>query len=154
MEPPHHAPHGASNIATLLGVRPRELCDWFWVAYVDAYDWVVEPNVLAMGTYGVGPLMTTKPYVSGAAYIHKMSDHCESCAFDPKKSCPITRLYWAFLARHEARFARNPRTAAPVASLRRRSASDREEDERVLGVVRDILRARGVITPELVRRPG
>jgi hypothetical protein len=47
-------------------VAPRQLTDWFWVAYIDAYDWVVEPNVLAMGTYGVGDLMTTKPYICGA----------------------------------------------------------------------------------------
>lgn len=65
-----------SNLATLLGVSPRELTDWFWVAYADAYDWVVEPNVLAMGTYAAGEVMTTKPYVSGSAYIDRMSDHC------------------------------------------------------------------------------
>ena len=136
-----------SNLATLLGVRPRELCDWFWVAYIDAYDWVVEPNVLAMGTYGVGSVMTTKPYVSGAAYINKMSDHCSSCAFDPKKNCPITRMYWAFLGRHEDRFAQNPRTAGPVASLRRRAPGDRKEDERVLSLVRRILGNGGVLSP-------
>ena len=39
-----------SNLASLLDLSPRELTDWFWIAYVDAYDWVVEPNVLAMGT--------------------------------------------------------------------------------------------------------
>ncbi len=37
-----------SNLATLCGFSPRELTDWFWFAYVDAYDWVVEPNVLGM----------------------------------------------------------------------------------------------------------
>ena len=46
------------NLATLLGVEPQQLSQWFWVAYVDAYDWVVEPNVLAMASYGVGELMT------------------------------------------------------------------------------------------------
>jgi deoxyribodipyrimidine photolyase-related protein len=35
------------NLATLLDVSPRALTDWFWFAYADAYDWVVEPNVLA-----------------------------------------------------------------------------------------------------------
>ena len=50
----------------LLDVSPRELTDWFWVAYVDAYDWVVEPNVHAMGTFGVGDRVTTKPYVAGS----------------------------------------------------------------------------------------
>ena len=29
---------------------------------------------IGMGTFGVGDLMVTKPYVSGAAYILKMSD--------------------------------------------------------------------------------
>ena len=38
-----------SNLGALLDVRPREIADWFWVAYTDAYDWVVEPNVIAMG---------------------------------------------------------------------------------------------------------
>ena len=93
------------NIATLLGVRPRELTDWFWAAYVDAYDWVVEPNVIGMGTYGVGDLLTTKPYVSGAAYIDRMSDYCKGCAFHPKKNCPVTSMYWNFLDRNGAALA-------------------------------------------------
>ena len=97
-----------SNLATLLGYSPRQLTDWFWVAYIDAYDWVVEPNVLAMGTYGAGDLMTTKPYVSGAAYIDRMSDYCKGCQFNPKKNCPITPLYWAFLERHRELLERIP----------------------------------------------
>lgn len=117
-----------SNLATLLDLSPRELTDWFWVAYVDAFDWVVEPNVLAMGTYATGPLMTTKPYVSGAAYIARMSDYCRGCRFDPATSCPITRLYWAFLARHEAPLVGNPRMAMPMRSLAKRPAAARRED--------------------------
>ena len=81
------------NLATLLGVSPRELTDWFWVAYTDAYDWVVEPNVLAMATYGTGELMTTKPYVAGSAYIHRMSDYCRQCRFDPATDCPVLRRF-------------------------------------------------------------
>ena len=77
-----------SNLAILLDVDPRELSDWFWVAYVDAYDWVVEPNVLGMGTFGAGDVMTTKPYVSGAAYIDRMSDYCAGCAVRPGEDLP------------------------------------------------------------------
>jgi len=119
-----------SNIATLLDVSPRELTDWFWVAYTDAYDWVVEPNVLGMGTFSVGALMTTKPYVSGAAYLDRMSDYCGTCAFDPKTTCPWTPLYWAFLARHAERLADLPRMRLPLASMARRSAPRRETDRR------------------------
>jgi deoxyribodipyrimidine photolyase-related protein len=120
-----------SNLATLLDVSPGQLSDWFHAAYTDSWDWVVEPNVLAMGTYATGPLMTTKPYVSGAAYINRMSDYCRDCAFDPKKNCPVTRLYWAFLDRNEPRLANNPRLAMPYRSLQRRSDAKREEDRRV-----------------------
>jgi deoxyribodipyrimidine photolyase-related protein len=112
-----------SNLATLCGFSPRELTDWFWFAYVDAYDWVVEPNVLGMATYADGGLTATKPYVSGAAYINRMSNYCGHCAYDPKRSvgegsCPFTALYWTFLERNEARLKGNFRLQMPYQSLR------------------------------------
>ncbi len=136
-----------SNIAQLLDVSPRELTDWFWVAYVDAYDWVVEPNVLAMSTYGVGDLATTKPYISGAGYIHRMSDYCGACAFDPKKTCPLTRMYWAYLARHADKLAKNPRIGQPVRALAKRSAADRELDAQTFTRVCELLAERRPVRP-------
>ncbi|MBL8951088.1 MAG: cryptochrome/photolyase family protein, partial [Myxococcaceae bacterium] len=136
-----------SNVATLLGASPRELTDWFWVAYADAYDWVVEPNVLAMGTFAVGDVMTTKPYISGAAYIDKMSDFCGRCAFDPKKNCPVTRLYWAFLERNRSRLESNPRLFGPLASLRLRASALREGDARTHTRVSELLARGEVLTP-------
>ena len=119
-----------SNIATLAGVQPRALADWFWFGYIDAYDWVVEPNVLGMATYGDGGQMTTKPYISGAAYIHRMSDYCEGCALDPKRAtgrgaCPITAMYWRFLERHQTRFADDPRMLMPVRAMRKKPDDER-----------------------------
>ncbi len=137
-----------ANLATLLDVRPRELTDWFWVAYTDAYDWVVEPNVLGMGTYALGGLMTTKPYVSGAAYINRMSDYCKLCSFNPKADCPFTSLYWAFMARHEALLKTNPRLTMPMASLRKRSASRKRQDQEVYKRVREILGKGDNVTPQ------
>jgi deoxyribodipyrimidine photolyase-related protein len=119
-----------SNLATLCGFSPRELTDWFWFAYIDAYDWVVEPNVLGMATFADGGLTATKPYVSGAAYINKMSDYCGSCALNPKQtlgagSCPFTALYWSFLERNEAVLAPLNRMAMPLATMRKRSSAER-----------------------------
>lgn len=128
-----------SNIATLLDVSPRELTDWFWVAYTDAWDWVVEPNVLGMGTFALGELMTTKPYVAGAAYINRMSDYCGECAFKPNGDCPIRRLYWAFLDRHEEELRGNPRMFQPMNSLNKRSVKEREEDRRTYQEVLETL---------------
>ncbi len=120
-----------SNLATLCGFSPRELTDWFWFGYVDAYDWVVEPNVLGMATLADGGLTATKPYVSGAAYINRMSDFCGKCALDPKKalgqgSCPFTAMYWSFLERNEAKLAPLNRMAMPLTTMRKKSAAERE----------------------------
>ena len=119
-----------SNLATLCGFSPRELCDWFWFAYVDAYDWVVEPNVLGMSTYADGGITATKPYVSGAAYINRMSNYCGECRFNPKKSlgedaCPFTALYWTFLERNREQLGRNQRLAMPYRTLEKKSPQER-----------------------------
>lgn len=118
-----------SNLATLCGFSPRELTDWFWFAYVDAYDWVVEPNVLGMGTYADGGLTATKPYVSGAAYINRMSNFCGHCQYDPKRStgkgsCPFTSLYWTFLERNHDKLKNNFRLQRPYQTLARKPESE------------------------------
>lgn len=136
-----------SNVATLIGVEPRALCDWFWVAYADAYDWVVEPNVLGMGSFALGDLFTTKPYVSGAAYIDRMSDYCGGCAFSPKRDCPITGLYWNFLAEQAQTLAGNARIAMPLRSAQRRSGAQRAHDRAVAEWARATLAAGDPLHP-------
>lgn len=131
-----------SNLASLLDLSPRQLTDWFWVAYTDAYDWVVEPNVLAMGTWAVGDLVVTKPYVASASYVNRQSDYCKRCAFDPRRDCPFTALYWAFFARHRAALDQNPRLLRVYQLLARRSADQQRADAATVTRVRDAL-ARG-----------
>jgi deoxyribodipyrimidine photolyase-related protein len=140
-----------ANVGTLLDVSPRELTDWFWVSYTDAYDWVVEPNVLGMGTYAVGDLMTTKPYVSGTPYIHKMSDYCRQCSFDPKKDCPISNLYWAFLERHRNALKDNSRMKLVMASAAKRSKSKKQRDRAVFQKVSSILSVGDKLTPSALQ---
>jgi deoxyribodipyrimidine photolyase-related protein len=141
-----------ANIATLLGVSPRELTDWFWVAYSDAYDWVVEPNVLGMGSFAIGPVMTTKPYLCGAAYIDRMSDFCAGCSFDPKRDCPISNLYWAFLDRQRSRLESNPRMRVVMNALGARPAARLDADRRIHDWVVEALGRGKALRPE--DRPG
>ena len=119
----------AGLFALLLGVRPREVHEWYLAVYVDAVEWVELPNVLGMSQYADGGRMTSKPYAASGAYIHKMSNHCAGCRFNPgqatgAQACPFTTLYWDFLARHEARFARHPRTALQWKNLARKPAAE------------------------------
>jgi deoxyribodipyrimidine photolyase-related protein len=136
------------NLAALLDLEPRQVADWFWVAYADAYDWVVEPNVLGMGLFATGELMTTKPYVSGTPYIHKMSDYCKSCRFHPKKNCPISSLYWAYLARHEDTLADVARLRVPLASLKKRGEDKRVRDQATFEWVSRTLARGRALSPE------
>lgn len=135
------------NLARLLDVSPRALTDWFWVAYRDAYDWVVEPNVLGMATYASAGLMITKPYVSGAAYLDRMSDYCRGCAFHPKRDCPVTPLYWAFLARHRDALDGNPRMLVQLKAVDARDPVKRRHDARVFHAVRTVLAEGRPLTP-------
>ena len=130
-----------SNLGTLLGIDPRQLTDWFWVAYIDAFDWVVEPNVLGMGTFATGDLMVTKPYVSGSGYINRMSDYCKQCQFNPKKDCPMTRMYWDFLNRNRERLQQNPRLRIVMSSAAKRSDAVQRTDEEVTSYVRRSLQS-------------
>ena len=134
----HHIPRlmVLANIGNLLGVNPRELTDWFWAMFTDAYDWVVEPNVLAMGTYAVGDIMTTKPYISGTPYIKKMGDYCGDCSLHFKKSCPISDMYWNFLEENKFHFSNNHRMAMPMRTLAKRTQQAKDSASEVTEYVR------------------
>ncbi len=53
-----------NNFALIAGISPQELEDWFHAAFIDAYDWVMQTNVIGMGQFADGGLMATKPYTN------------------------------------------------------------------------------------------
>lgn len=121
-----------SNFFMLTGVNPRAANDWFLSMYIDAYDWVMPPNVIGMGLNADGGLTATKPYIASANYINKMGDFCSGCAFNHKqrhgeRACPFNFLYWNFILKHEERLRSNPRTARNVFGLRYLDEDDREQ---------------------------
>ena len=118
------------NLALLIGVRPQEVDAWFLEAFVDAHPWVVTPNVVAMSQFADLGKITSKPYISGGAYVSRMGDDCTACVYDPKvsvgdRACPFTTLYWDFIDRHAERFSKNPRMARQVRSWESRKESVR-----------------------------
>ncbi|MEW6693516.1 MAG: cryptochrome/photolyase family protein [Pseudomonadota bacterium] len=117
------------NFALLAGCDPAAVHHWYLGVYIDAFEWVEAPNTLGMSQWADGGLMATKPYVSSAAYLQRMGDHCQGCAYDPRqrtgaRACPFNALYWDFLARHRQRLAANPRMALVVRQLERMPAAD------------------------------
>lgn len=110
------------NFALLAGVRPRQINQWFWEFYVDAYDWVVSPNVIGMSQFADGGFVATKPYCASANYIDKMSDYCKTCDFNKiekvgESACPFNYLYWNFFMRNEQKLRGNSRIAMAYLAL-------------------------------------
>ena len=102
------------NFALLAGIDPEEVDRWYLGIYIDAIQWVEITNTRGMSQFADGGIIATKPYVSSANYINKMSNYCSSCRYDHKQksakdSCPFNALYWNFLHSHKNYFAKNHR---------------------------------------------
>jgi deoxyribodipyrimidine photolyase-related protein len=118
------------NFALLAGVSPQALHEWYLIVYADAYEWVEMPNTIGMSQFADGGLLASKPYAASGAYINRMSDYCQSCAYDVRartgaKACPFNALYWHFIARNRDRFAKNPRMVQAVCGYERFSAAEK-----------------------------
>jgi len=118
------------NYCLLAGIDPRQVADWFNAVYIDAFDWVVLPNVIGMGLNADGGRTATKPYIASANYINRMSDYCKGCAYEPKQrtgaeACPFNTLYWNFLIENESALRANPRLGPAVLGLNRVGEEER-----------------------------
>lgn len=123
-----------ANFSTLAGLHPLAVNNWFLSTFVDAYEWVMIPNVLGMGLNADGGKTATKPYIASANYINRMSDYCANCSFEHVKrtgenACPFNFLYWHFLIKHEERLRANPRLGPAVLGLRHIDADERKRIE-------------------------
>jgi len=128
-----------SNWALQHGYSPQAMNDWFRRAFVDGYPWVMTANVIGMGLYADGGEMATKPYVSGGAYLKKMTDFCLDCRYNPKvrvgdDACPFTAGYWAFLDGNRESLTGNHRLATAFRTLDKlKDRAELVEQERARG---------------------
>lgn len=102
------------NFALLAGIDPDEVDQWYLGIYIDAIEWVEITNTRGMSQFADGGIVATKPYVSSANYMHKMSHYCTQCSYDHKKkvgenACPFNSMYWEFLNRHRDKLSKNQR---------------------------------------------
>ena len=92
------------NFMLLCEFDPDEVYRWFMEMYIDAYDWVMVPNVYGMSQFSDGGLMATKPYISGSNYLMKMSNFKKG---EWQKTWD--GLFWRFMHVHRSFFTKNPR---------------------------------------------
>lgn len=92
------------NFMQLCGFHPDKVYDWFMALFVDAYEWVMVPNVYGMSQYADGGIISTKPYISSSNYILKMSN------YKSDNWCDLwDALYRRFIVIHRNELAQNPR---------------------------------------------
>ncbi len=116
------------NFMLLCRIRPDDVYRWFMELFVDAYDWVMVPNVYGMSQFADGGTFTTKPYISGSNYILKMSDETKG------PWCEVwDGLFWTFIADHLDFFLSNPRLSMMARTWMKLPASKQETHRKAAG---------------------
>ncbi|MDC0864722.1 cryptochrome/photolyase family protein [Rickettsiaceae bacterium] len=132
------------NFALIAGISPKEVNEWFWIVYADAYEWVELPNVSGMILFADGGYLASKPYAAGGSYINKMSDYCKDCRYKVNKkngsdACPFNYLYWDFLDRNRKKLSRNHRIGMMYRTFERmdeeKQKAIREDSKRFLSSI-------------------
>ena len=118
-----------SNFALIAGLDPQAVESWFHAAFIDAYDWVMQTNVLGMGLFADGGRLASKPYAASANYINRMGDYCKGCRYNPKErtgetACPFNFFYWDFLHRHRDKLQAQGRMSVILKNLDKMSAAE------------------------------
>ena len=109
-----------ANLQNLCEIHPADVYRFFMSRYIDAYDWVMVPNVFGMGLTSDGGTFATKPYVAASNYLCRMGRYKRGPWCDI-----VDGLYWRFVDRHRAVLERNPRTMLMVHGLDRLSSEHR-----------------------------
>ncbi|QYF74157.1 cryptochrome/photolyase family protein [Cryobacterium sp. PAMC25264] len=125
------------NAMALLRIHPDAVYEWFMEMFIDAYDWVMVPNVYAMSQFAAGDAITTKPYVSGSNYLRTMSDLPAG-----EWTADWDGLYWTFIDDHRAVFAANPRTRMVTSLLDNMAPGTLDAHRRRAAVLLDAGRSR------------
>lgn len=109
------------NFMILCEFDPDDVYRWFMEMFIDAYDWVMVPNVYGMSQFADGGLFATKPYISGSNYLMKMGDY-------PKGEWQQIwdALFWRFMDKHREVFSKNPRMKMLLSSFDKMDAAKRK----------------------------
>lgn len=120
------------NFMLLAGIHPDEVDAWYLGVYIDAIQWVEITNTRGMSQYADGGIVGSKPYISSANYIDKMSNYCGNCQYDKskkygEKACPFNSLYWHFYERNRPLLGKNQRIGMMYNVLNKMNADEKAQ---------------------------
>ena len=110
-----------SNWMLMNNIHPKEVYRIFMEWTIDAYEWVMIPNVFGMGQFA-SDIMMTRPYFCSSNYILKMSN------FKKGEWCKIwDAVYYSFINKHEKLLASNYATAMQVKHWKNKTKTEQKE---------------------------
>lgn len=106
-------------------IDPKEAHRLFMEWTIDAYDWVMVPNVMGMSQFADGGKMMTRMYFSSSNYIDKMSN------FKRKKGDSWWEtwdaIYYSFINKHQDLLEKNYATSRQVIHWKNKTKAQKEE---------------------------
>ena len=110
------------NFMLLCEIDPNEVYKWFMLT-IDAYQWVMVPNIFGMSQYADGGLLMTRPYFSSSNYILKMSDYKK----EDNTWCNIwDALYYRFIYKNRDMLKKIYATARNVSHWDKKSKTEQD----------------------------
>jgi deoxyribodipyrimidine photolyase-related protein len=117
------------NFMLLCEIEPEEVFKWFMLT-IDAYQWVMVPNIFGMSQYADGGLLMTRPYFSSSNYILKMSDYKENKdvkILDKYTWCEVwDALYYQFIFKYRDMLKKIYATARNVSHWDKKTKKDQD----------------------------
>jgi len=106
-------------------IDPKEVHRIYMEWTIDAYDWVMVPNIMGMSQYADGGKMMTRIYFSSSNYIDKMS------SFKRKSDETWWKIwdavYYSFINKHEKLLKANYATSRQVYHWEKKTEKEKTE---------------------------
>jgi deoxyribodipyrimidine photolyase-like uncharacterized protein len=103
------------NYLLLLMIDPKDVYEIFMEWTIDAYEWVMVPNVFCMSQFADGGLIMTRPYFSSSNYILKMSNYRKG-----EWSKIFDNIYYNFISNHVEYLQKNYSTSRQVSHWKKK----------------------------------
>jgi len=113
------------NVMMLSNIDPNEVYHYFMSMFIDAYEWVMVPNIYGMSQFAAGDLMTTKPYFSGSNYLLKMG------VSSGEWTNIWDALFYQFITEHRSLIERNPRLSLLTRLLDQQSQEAKDVHKKI-----------------------
>jgi deoxyribodipyrimidine photolyase-related protein len=114
------------NFMLLCLIDPKEVYRIFMEWTIDAYEWVMIPNIFGMSQYS-SSIMMTRPYFSSSNYINKMSTYKRDKEWD----IIWDALYYNFIDKHYDILKKNYAIAQQVKHWDNKSKNEQDEIKKI-----------------------